>query len=164
MNDALDMVGEYTLEVIRDGKNGPEVIDRRVAKNLIMNTGKKLLWRLCVGYTTSPLQAASAKRFNHMRLGSGSAAATSGGTNLQTPVTGTLKTFDSATLLAGTRTMQMVRSYPSGGGSKSATFKEVCILGSKTSPGGTALSRAVFAAVTKTTADKFRITYKCRIT
>lgn len=154
--DVVEPRGEYLLEVIRDGRNGPEVIARREVTNLIMNTGKRQTWRMC-------LTGLNAKKWNFMRLGSGSAAATSGGTNLQTPVTGTLKTADSVTLLAGTRTAQIIRSYPSGAGSKSATFKEVCILNQITSPGGSALSRAVFAAVTKTLADKFRVTYKMRI-
>lgn len=155
--DDAEACGEYTLELIRDGKNGPEVVHSQTVKNLIMNTGKRQTWRQC-------LTGLNTHKWNYMRLGSGSAAATSGGTNLQTPVTGTLKTADSVTLLAATRTAQIIRSYPSGAGSKSAAFKEVCILNSITSPGGSALSRAVFATVTKTTADKFRITYKCRIT
>ena len=70
-----------------------------------------------------------------------------------------------APLLAGTRTFQLVISYPSGAGSKSATgIKEVVVLNQNTSPGGSALMRAVFSSVNKTTADKLKLTYNVRIT
>jgi hypothetical protein len=59
----------------------------------------------------------------------------------------------------------LVISYPSGGGSISATnIAEVAVLSENTSPGGSAYSRAVFTAVTKTTSDKLKITYKVQIT
>src|SRR3990172_280401 len=152
-----DVGGLVTVEVIRDGKHGPEVIERRVTHNLIVNTGKRQTWRMTM--------ALNANNWDQMRIGTPPAAATSGSTNVRSPVTGTLNTVDSKTLLAGTRTAQWVCSYPSGGGSKSATgIREVCLLNQNTSPGGSALMRAVFTAVNKTTADKLKITYTARIT
>jgi len=152
-----DVGGLVTVEVIRDGKHGPEVIERRVTHNLIVNTGKRQTWRMTM--------ALNANNWDQMRIGTSPAAATSGSTNVRSPVTGTLNTVDSKTLLAGTRTAQWVCSYPSGGGSKSATgIREVCLLNQNTSPGGSALMRAVFTAVNKTTADKLKITYTARIT
>ncbi len=157
VNDDAEAHGEYLVEVIRDGKNGPEVVQSVVAKNLIVNTGKRQLWRAASGLNVS--------LFKFMRFGSNSAAAVSADTNVKTPVTGTLKTFNSLTLLAGTRTWQMIVSLPSGVGTKSATFKEIAILNQHTSPGGSALSRAVLSpTVIKTTTDKLRVTYKARIT
>lgn len=156
-DDLDDMGGLVTIEVLRDGKNGPEVIHSHTVHNLIVNTGKRQTWRM----TMSGLNT---KKWNYMRIGSNSAAAASGDTNVKTAITGTLKTIDSVTLLSGTRTAQFVKSYPSGVGTKSGTIKEVCILNQLTSPGGSALMRAVFSTVTKTTADKLRITYRCRIT
>lgn len=157
LNDELQAKGVFIIEVLRDGKNGPEVLSRRVAPNLVVNTGKRQLWRQATGLNTND--------FDQMRIGTSGAAANSGQTNVVTPVTGTLNTVDSRTLLSGTRTMQWVISYPSGGGSKSATgIKEVVILNQNTSPGGSALSRSTFTAVNKTTADKLRITYRARVT
>lgn len=155
--DTMEAAGVFTIEVIRDGKNGPEVIQRRVAPNLIVNTGKRQLWRSATGVNT--------KIFDTMRIGTSGAAASSAQTNVLSPVTGTINTVDLMTLLSGTRTMQWVISYPSGGGSKSATnIREVVVLNQNTSPGGSALSRSTFTAVNKTTADKLKITYRARVT
>jgi hypothetical protein len=156
LTDELQAAGVFTLEIIRDGKNGPEVIQRRVAPNLVVNTGKRQLWRQAVGL--------NANDFDQMRIGTSSGATNSGQTNVISPVTGTINTVDSKTLLSGTRTMQWVMSYPSGATSKSAVVKEVCILNQNTSPGGSALSRATFSTVTKTKSDKLKITYSAKIT
>ena len=155
--DNQDVGGFVTVEAIRDGANGPEVVARRVSHNLVVNVGKKQIWRLVQGNQTNI--------FDQMRIGTSGAAASSAQTNLLSPVTGTLNTVDSKTLLAGTRTAQWVISYPSGGGSKSATaIQEVVLLNQNTSPGGSAMMRAVFTSVNKTTADKLKITYNARIT
>jgi hypothetical protein len=152
-----DMGGWFEIEVIRDGKNGPEVIEYRRSPNLIVNTGKRQIWRMSSGLNS--------KSWNFMRIGTSSQAANSGQTNLTTPITGTLKTVDSKSLLAGTRSMQWIISYPSGPGTKSATnIKEVILANQHTSPGGSILSRSTFTAVNKTTADKLRITYTARVT
>ena len=157
LNDHLnDVGGIFTIEVIRDGKNGPEVIRREQTHNLVVNTGKKQLWRMACGLNTA--------LFDQMRIGTCGVAAGSAQTNVVSTITGTIKTT-TYTLLSGTRTVQFVYSYPSGAGSKSATnIKEVVILNQNTSPGGSALCRAVFTAVNKTTADKLKITYQARIT
>ena len=155
-DDIDDMGGIVTLEIIRMGKNGPEVVQTIESHNLIVNTGKRQLWRQATGL--------NAKVFNFMRIGTSSAAANSGQTNLVSAFTNTLKTCDSKTLLSGTRTMQWIISYPSGVGSKSATIKEVCLLNQHTSPGGSALMRTVLSpTVAKTTSDKLRVTYRARI-
>jgi len=160
ITDGIDVGGPggfVTVEAIRSGPNGPEVIARRITHNLIVNAGKKQIWRIVSGLNS--------KTFDQMRIGTSGAAATSAQTNLLSPVTGTLNTADSKTLLSGTRTHQWVISYPSGGGSKSATgIKEVVLLNENTSPGGSAMMRAVFTSVNKTTADKLKVTYTSRIT
>lgn len=157
ISDEITHYGEFDIELIRDGKNGPEVVMKREIRNLIVNTGKRQLWRIATGLNSS-------KVFDHFRIGTSGAAAASNQTNLLSPITGTLKTANSITLLSGTRTIQLVYSYPSGAGSKSAGVEEVVILNEHTSPGGSALARAVFAAVPKTTADKLKITYRARVT
>lgn len=149
--------GVVTVEVIRDGKHGPEVIARRVSKNLVVAGGKIHNWRALTGLST--------KLCDQMRIGTSPAAAASNQTNVLSPVAGTLTTADSISVLAGTRTLQMIVSYPSGAGSKSATnICEVAILSQGTSPGGTMLARATFTPVTKTTADKLAVSYRARIT
>lgn len=153
----LDQVranGVFMLEVIRDSGNGPVVIQRAFAKNTVLNVGKKQLLRRAVALQTND--------FDQGRIGSSSAAITSAQTNLTTPITGTLNTVDSKTMSG--RTLQLVWSYPSGGGSKSATVKEAVILNQNTSPGGSALCRVLLSpVVTKTTADKLKLTYQVRI-
>ncbi len=157
LSDDLKAQGVFIVEVIRDGKNGPEVMQRRVAPNLVVNTGKRQLWRQATGNNTND--------FDQMRIGTSGASPNSGQTNVISPVTGTLNTVDSKTLLSGTRTFQWVISYPSGAGQKSAAnIREVVVLNQNTSPGGSALSRSTFTAVNKTTADKLRITYRARVT
>lgn len=154
----LDPVGGvFLIEVLRDGKNGPVVIQRAVAPNLVVNTGKRQTWRMASGLNTND--------WDQARIGTSGVAANSAHTNVVSPVTGTLNTVDQKTLLAGTRTFQLVISYPSGAGSKSAAnIREVVILNQNTSPGGSALARSVFSAVNKTTADKLKIQYRVRIT
>jgi hypothetical protein len=159
LDDECRMHGEFTIEVLRAGKDGVvRCIDKRVVPNLIVNTGKRQVWRQASG-------SLNAKQFNFMRIGTSSQAATSAQTNLTSVITGTLKTLNQVTLLSGTRTIQYMYSYPSGAGTKSATkIQEVCILNQHTSPGGSALNRSTFTAVNKTTADKLKITYRARIT
>lgn len=150
------MTTEVIVEVIRDGPDGkPKVMQRVVSKNTAVNTGKLNALRLLSGITS--------KVYDQIRIGTSGGAVTSAQTNVLVPVAGTLTTVDSITLDTG-RTYQWVHSYPSGGGSISATdIQEMCILNQGTSPGGSAWNRSTFTAVTKTTADKLLITYKVRI-
>lgn len=155
--DGRKFGGFVDVEVIRDSGDGPKVIQRVRTHNLVVNTGKRQIWRQATGL--------NANDFDQFRVGTSGAAANSGHSNVLSPVTGTLNTADSITLLSGTRTLQMVISYPSGGGSKSANgIQEAVVLNQNTSPGGSALMRAVFTPVNKTTADKLKLTYNVRIT
>lgn len=152
-----DFGGWVDVEVIRDSGDGPKVIKHVRTHNLVVNTGKRQTWRQACGLNTND--------WDQLRIGTCGAAAASGQTNVISPVTGTINTADLKTLLSGTRTFQLVISYPSGAGSKSATnIKEVVVLNQNTSPGGSALMRAIFSAVNKTTADKLKLTYNVRIT
>lgn len=159
LNDVLESKkfgGFVTVEVIRDGADGPKVISKTVTHNLVVNSGKRQTWRMAAGL--------NANAFDQFRIGTCGVAPNSGQVGLVSPVTGTLNTADSKTLLSGTRTLQLVVSYPSGGASKSANnIQEVCILNQNTSPGGSALMRATFTPQNKTTSDKLKITYTVRI-
>ena len=149
--------GFVTAEVIRDGVNGPEVVERRVSHNLVVNAGKKQVWRMVQGTQTN--------LFDQMRIGTSAAAASSAQTNLLSPIASTINTATSMTVSSGTRTAQWIISYPSGAGSITvAGISEVVLLNQNTSPGGSCMMRTTFTAVNKTTADKLKITYSCRIT
>lgn len=163
--DRDDVGGFATVELIGPGKHGPEVKSRikthivqarHAGHNLVVSSGKRQLWRLAMGLQTN--------LFDQFRIGTSAQAAASGDTNVLSPVAGTLETADAMTVLAGTRTAQWVKSYPSGGGSISAAqIQEVSILNQNTSPGGSAMMRALFPPLDKTTLDKLRITYQARI-
>lgn len=65
-NDRIDeMGGVLTAEVIRDTPTGPKVMARRDSHNLIVNTGKRQIWRQATGLNT--------KVFNFIRIGINSA-------------------------------------------------------------------------------------------
>jgi len=167
INEALDMGhGVFHIQVIRDGKNGPEVIAERRVANMVLPGGKKELLRRAMNVSTvGEFTTSGIRYFDQMRIGTSGITNSTAFTNVRSPVTGTLNTVDTKSLLAGTRTMQLVISYPSCASSKHATgIAEVAILCKNTSPGGTALARGIFAAVNKTIVDKLKITYSCRIT
>jgi hypothetical protein len=150
-------VGIFTIEVIRDGPSGPVVLNKQKVYNRVLNTGKKQTWRMAAGLSTNI--------WDQMRIGTSGATTDVTQTNLLAPVgnTGSLTTVDSLTMDG--RTLQVVCSYPSGAGTiSSAGIEEVCVLNANTSPGGSALCRALFTAVNKTRSDKLKITYEVRIT
>ncbi len=159
-NDLIKQVGGIvTWEVIRDGKNGPEVIDRRVSPNLIVNYGKTMMWRKVTGLNTH--------LWRFFRIGTCGAVAASNQTLCCIePIAGTRKTVNSYTMSGATRTFAWVYSYPSGGGSLSVNnIREVVLCDQLTTPGGSIMMRSVITpAVNKTTHDKLRISYKSRIT
>lgn len=158
IDENLDVPGGiFEIEVIRDGKHGPEVKERRIVHNQVVNSGKKKIWRIVAGLN-------STETYDQMRIGTSALALASTQTNVISPVASSLSTVDSKSLLSGTRTLQLVISYPSGAGKLSATgIKEVAVLCQGTSPGGSAMARATFTAVNKTTSDKLKITYSVRI-
>lgn len=156
-----DFGGFVVVEVIRDGPNGPYVVSRTVSHNLVVNTGKRQLWRIAMGNSTTV--------FDQFRIGTCGAAVNSGQTNVISPITTagggeSLVTADSISLLSGTRTMQMIVSYPTGAGGISAlNIEEVSVLNQNTAPGGSALMRALITPVNKTLGDKLKITYNVRV-
>ncbi len=149
-------IGTYVIEIIRDRGNGPEVIQRVVGHNIVLNTGKKQTWRMSTGL--------SAKVWKWFQLGHNSAAASSGDSGVKTAITSSIKTASTQTMSG--RTLQLIVSYPSGAGSLSAAnIKEFCVNNTLTSAAHTSLCRALVSPiVNKTTADKLKITYQVRIT
>ena len=158
-----DLGGWVEVEVIRDGKHGPEVIARRRSHNLIVNMGKRQTWRMTMGL--------NANEFTKFRIGTCGVAPVSSDTNVISPVggIGSLTSANGApakTLLAGTRTAQMIVVYPSGGALTAISamnIQEVAVLDSLVSPGGSAFMRSTFVAVNKTLQDRLQIRYSWRI-
>lgn len=154
--------GYATVELIRDGKDGPKVLSRETVHNLVVNAGKRQTWRQASGL--------NANDWDQFVIGTSAAAATSAQVGCLSPITTTgghpqNNTADVKTLLSGTRTFQLVISYPSGGGSISVSgIAEVSVLNTNTASGASALMRATFTAVNKTAQDKLKITYNVRIT
>lgn len=148
-------VARYIIEKIRDGKDGPEVVERQVVNNLVTTVGKKLILKLAAGLATQLMDA--------MRIGTSGAAPAAGDTNVKSPIASTRHT--ASTITMDGQTLQLIFSYISGGGSVSATgIREVAILDSLTSGSDSCISRAVFSAVNKTTTDKLKITYQVKHT
>lgn len=162
-NDKMnDFGGVVVAEVIRDGANGPVVIERHETHNLVVNTGKRQLWRMAGGLSSSV--------WRFFRLGTSALAAASADTNVKAAVAGSRRTADTRSLLVGTRTYQLMVSYQSGsattaGGVLSAAgIAEVVVLNQLTTPGGSALMRAIFSStVNKTKSDKLKVTYNVRV-
>jgi len=75
VNDGLQVAGVFTVEVHRDGKHGPEVISRRVARNTVVNVGKEQLFRIACNLRPTV-------HFDQMRIGTSGAAVTSGQLNV----------------------------------------------------------------------------------
>jgi hypothetical protein len=150
------VTGHIAIEIIRDGKNGPEVIQRHETHNLVVDIGKLQVLRKAVGLND--------KDFKYFRLGSSSQTPAAGDSNLITPIADSLVEADSRTV-SGVRSVQLAISYGSGAGSLSGNIREVAILNELTTPGGHLLARGIFAAdVPKTTADKLKVAYTFRVT
>jgi hypothetical protein len=159
IEEALKAGGIVTVEVIRDGKNGPEVIERRQMHNLVINVGKRQIMRLTAGLET--------QFFDQFRIGTSVQAPAVTDTNVLSPIANTRITSQTPTFLSITTGLEWVISYPSGGGSISANgIAEVILQNVHTSGAGiSALMRSLITpTVNKTLADKLKITYQLRVT
>src|SRR5512141_515612 len=144
-NDMMQAEGFFTIELLRDGKSGPEVVERRVTPNVVVTAGKKQTWRHASGLNTH--------YWRYCRIGTCGTAPTSNNANCLSVIASTLTSCDSKTMVSG-RTFQIIKSYPSGTGKISATnIKEVIICNAKTTNAFSCLARATFTAVNKTTSD-----------
>jgi hypothetical protein len=157
--DQTEIQGYFTVEVIRDGPFGPQVVRRQRRKhNLVVNDGKEEILRIACGMQS--------KVFDNMRLGKCDTTPTSADTGVKTAVAGSLETVDVTTFDG--RTMQLIISYPSGTTATSpisaTSINEIAIMLQHTSPGGTALNRSLITATDKTKSDKLKITYECHVT
>jgi hypothetical protein len=152
----MEIEGWFTIETIRDGPFGPQVVKReRRRKNLVVDDGKLQLLRMAAGLQTNI--------FDNIAVGKCDTAPNAADTFVKTPVSGSIVTVDVKTMDG--RTLQLIMSYPSGVGELSATsINEICIINQNTTAGASAFNRSLITATDKTEDDKLKITYECRVT
>ena len=148
LNENLTVTGNLVITVF-DAEGA--VKDTRAVKNLVVAVGKTFIASSMLKTTNSPAA------MTHMGLGTGTTAAASGDTALQTPIASSRVTFASATSAANVVTY--VASFPAGTGTGAVT--EAGIFNDPTS--GTLLCRTVFSVVNKGANDAMSITWQITV-
>jgi hypothetical protein len=144
MNDSLKLVG--TLKVVLSDSDG-NIKEEHDFKNLVVDTGK--------AFTINALIASSTVPFTYIAIGTGTTAADTSNTGLQTEVTRVA--FSYATT---TSSVTMTSIFAPGVGT--GTITEAGIFNSASS--GTMLSRTVFSPVSKTASDQLTIIWTINLT
>jgi hypothetical protein len=135
VNDLLSMRGDVVIKL-----NDEVVLEK---KNLIVTAGKAFLASAVLNSSTSP--------FTYMAIGTGTTAAAVTDTALATELTRSAFTTSSV----ASNVVTLTTTYAAGTGT--GTLTEAGILNN--SSGGTLLSRVVFAAISKGSADSLTITW-----
>jgi hypothetical protein len=135
MNDSLNLRGDVCIKL-----NDEIVLEK---KNLIVNTGKNFLANAVINSSTSP--------FTYMAIGTSSTAAAVGDTSLGSELV--RQAFTSSSVASNVVTL--VTTYAAGTGTGALT--EAGIFNASSS--GTLLSRIVFSAINKGSADSLTITW-----
>jgi hypothetical protein len=135
INDLLSMRGDVVIKL-----NDEVVLEK---KNLIVTAGKAFLASAVLNSSTSP--------FTYMAIGTGTTAAAVTDTALATELTRSAFTTSSV----ASNVVTLTTTYAAGTGT--GTLTEAGILNN--SSGGTLLSRVVFAAISKGSADSLTITW-----
>lgn len=135
VNDLLSMRGDVVIKL-----NDEVVLEK---KNLIVTAGKAFLASAVLNSSSSP--------FTYMAIGTGTAAAAVTDTALATELTRSAFTTSSV----ASNVVTLTTTYAAGTGT--GTLTEAGILNN--SSGGTLLSRVVFAAISKGSADSLTITW-----
>lgn len=135
VNDLLSMRGDVVIKL-----NDEVVLEK---KNLIVTAGKAFLASAVLNSSTSP--------FTYMAIGTGTTAAAVTDTALATELTRSAFTTSNVT----SNVVTLTTTYAAGTGT--GTLTEAGILNN--SSGGTLLSRVVFAAISKGSADSLTITW-----
>jgi len=136
MNEVINMVGE--IEVLL---NNEVVLEK---KNLIVQVGKNFLASAVINNSTSP--------FVGMAIGTGTTAASTSDTTLETEVA--RAAFSSSSV--STNVVSLSNTYAAGTGTGAIT--EAGIFNNSTS-GGIMLSHVVFSAVNKGSGDTLTINW-----
>jgi|TARA_R110000868_G_scaffold189763_1_gene433304 hypothetical protein len=135
VNDLLSMRGDVVIKL-----NDEVVLEK---KNLIVTAGKAFLASAVLNSSTSP--------FTYMAIGTGTTAAAITDTALATELTRSAFTTSSV----ASNVVTLTTTYAAGTGT--GTLTEAGILNN--SSGGTLLSRVVFSAINKGSADSLTITW-----
>ena len=135
VNDLLSMRGDVVIKL-----NNEVVLEK---KNLIVTAGKAFLASAVLNSSTSP--------FTYMAIGTGTTAAAITDTALVTELTRSAFTTSSV----ASNVVTLTTTYAAGTGT--GTLTEAGILNN--SSGGTLLSRVVFSAINKGSADSLTITW-----
>lgn len=135
VNDLLSMRGDVVIKL-----NDEVVLEK---KNLIVTAGKAFLASAVLNSSTSP--------FTYMAIGTGTTAAAVTDTALATELTRSAFTTSNVT----SNVVTLTTTYAAGTGT--GTLTEAGILNN--SSGGTLLSRVVFSAINKGSADSLTITW-----
>jgi len=135
MNDSLNLRGDVCIKL-----NDEIVLEK---KNLIVNTGKNFLASAVINSSASP--------FTYMAIGTNTTAAAVGDTSLGSELV--RQAFTSSSVAANVVTL--VTTYAAGTGTGALT--EAGIFNASSS--GTMLSRIVFSAINKGSADSLTITW-----
>lgn len=145
LNDSLKLKGRVGI-VLKD-KDG-NVKETREIDNLVVDAG--------LDYIASRMEGTSSNVMSHMALGSGTTAAASGNTDLES-ILGSRETLDSTTVTDNT--IQYIASFEAGDGTGAVT--ECGLFNAST--GGTMLCRTVFSVVNKAADDSMSVTWTITI-
>lgn len=141
--------GIFALELI--GPDGRPK-DLRIDHNLVVDAG--LNWIREYGFdSVTPTTKA---RMSHIGIGTGTNAATSADTDLQTPSVRQAFTASTGYAAGGTGVVTVLTTFAAGTGTGAIT--EACVVNHATSPNGQMWNRAVFAAVNKGAGDTLKVT------
>ena len=143
INDNLKLRGDVAL-VLKD-KNG-NIKESREINNLVVTAG--------LTFICSRMAAASAGVMSHMALGSSTAAAAAGQTDLVS-ILGSREALDSTN--ASANTIVYVSSFEAGEGTGAVT--EAGVFNAASSGSGTMLCRTVFPVVSKQADDTMSVTW-----
>jgi len=141
-----NMKAKGRLKIVITGKDG-SIKDSREVDNLIVATG--------LGFIASRMKDATA--MSHMELGTGTTAAASGDTALETAISGSRISLTSTTVTDNA--VEYVATFGAGVGTGAVT--EAGILNAAS--GGTLLCRTVFDVVNKGASDSMSITWTVTI-
>jgi len=136
MNETISLVGEVEILL-----NNTIVVQK---KNLIVQAGKNFLANAVLNSSASPFVA--------IAVGSGTTAAGSGDTTLQSELYRSAYTTSSTLNSVITLTLTMLPGVATGSISEAGIFNNA-------TSGGTMLSRIVFSTITKQSIDTLRLTW-----
>jgi hypothetical protein len=140
-----NLVATGKLAIVLTDENG-NIKHSEEVKNLVVDTG--------LDFIASRMTGTSANVMSHMGLGSGTTAAASGDTALQSPL-GSRVALTVSGGSASDNTVTYVASFPAGSGTGAVT--EAGVFNASTN--GTMLCRTVFSVINKAAGDSMTITW-----